>query len=105
MKSRTVTCITAMTLFAALPIPVGLAAQEQRQEQKKAHTRYKLVVIGTFGGPTSLFFPVGARTLSNRGALVGQADTAFPTRILQTSTRTWVKTPSFSTPSSGRTAR
>jgi hypothetical protein len=24
---------------------------------------------------------------------------------LQTSTRTWVKTPSFSTPSSGRTAR
>ena len=78
MRSITLTCITAITLFAALAVPAGLPAQEQRQEQKKAHTRYKLVVIGTFGGPTSLFFPVGARTLSNRGALVGQADTAIP---------------------------
>ncbi len=29
MKFRTLTCITAMTLFAALAIPLRLAAQEQ----------------------------------------------------------------------------
>ena len=28
MKSRTLTCITAMTLFTALAIPVRLAAQQ-----------------------------------------------------------------------------
>jgi hypothetical protein len=45
MKSRTLTCITTMTLFAALAVPVQLAAQQ--------HTRYKLVDLGTFGGPSS----------------------------------------------------
>lgn len=29
MKSRTFTCMTAMTLFPALAVPVRLAAQEQ----------------------------------------------------------------------------
>ncbi len=33
MKSRTSTCITAAALFAALAIPVGLAAQEQEHGQ------------------------------------------------------------------------
>jgi hypothetical protein len=34
MKARTFACITAMTLFAVLALPVQLAAQ---------HTRYKLI--------------------------------------------------------------
>jgi uncharacterized membrane protein len=41
MKSRTLTCITAMTLFAALAMPVRLAAQE--------HARNKFIDMGRFG--------------------------------------------------------
>ncbi len=71
MKSRTLTRITAITLFAALALPLQLAAQ---------HTRYKLIDIGTFGGPTSYFSAgdVGERVLNNRGMLAGAADTATP---------------------------
>jgi hypothetical protein len=37
MKSRTLTCITAIALFAALAIPVRLAAQDDRDHQHKHH--------------------------------------------------------------------
>jgi probable HAF family extracellular repeat protein len=75
---------TAMTLLTALAIPVRLAAQERLHEEKKEHTRYKLVDIGTFGGPTSTvpgpdFGPSGsAKSITNRGMVVGSADTATP---------------------------
>src|SRR2546426_4824679 len=72
MKSRTLTFISAITLFAALAIPVRLAAQ---------HTRYKLIEIGTFGGPASYLGDPGVGPgvlhLNNRGVLIGHADTAF----------------------------
>jgi hypothetical protein len=74
---------TAMTLLTALAIPVRLAAQERLQEENKEHTRYKLVDIGTFGGPTSTvpgpdFGPSGsAKSISNRGTVAGSADTAI----------------------------
>lgn len=84
MKSRTLTCIIAMTLFAALAIPVQLAAQEKK-EGKSEHHRYKFVDIGTFGGPVDYLendFTGGAggvsRVLSNRGTVVGAADTSTP---------------------------
>jgi hypothetical protein len=32
VKSRTLTCFTAMTVFVALAMPVRLAAQEQQKE-------------------------------------------------------------------------
>jgi len=44
MRSRSSTWITAITLFAALALPVSLAAQ---------HRRYKIIDLGTLGGPNS----------------------------------------------------
>src|SRR5947209_15165484 len=75
MKCRTLTLISAISLLAALALPVEVAAQ---------HTRYKLIDIGTFGGPASLIAPSSggpqnpARALTSRGVVVGQAETATP---------------------------
>jgi probable HAF family extracellular repeat protein len=81
MKSRTLTCIFAMTSFGALAIPVRLAAQE-KQEHKEGHHRYKLIDLGTFGGPESYVnaaFSSGApNQINRRGAVVGAAATSTP---------------------------
>ncbi len=69
MRSRTLTCIVATTLFAALAATAPLFAQQ--------HTRYKLIDIGTFGGPNSGFFP-GEGLINNRGVVIGSADTSTP---------------------------
>src|SRR5205807_5340432 len=62
-----------VALLAALAIPVQLAAQ---------HTRYKLIDIGTFGGPASYFTDPGvgpgSNVLNNRGMLAGKADLRTP---------------------------
>src|ERR1700686_1376209 len=75
MKSRTLTFITAMTLFAALAIPFAMAAQEQ-QEHGQKHSRYKLVDLGTLGGTSSFFFtsPI-TRFVNIVGTVVGESDT------------------------------
>jgi len=83
MKSRTLTCIAGMMLLGALAIPVAPAAQEQSQpEQKKEHARYKLIDLGTFGGPESYInaaFSLGSpNQINNRGVVVGAAATEIP---------------------------
>jgi probable HAF family extracellular repeat protein len=70
VTSSTCTCITAITLFFALTMPVRLGAQP--------HTRYKLVDLGTFGGPASAI-NIGSTSLDSRGIAVGAADTSVPT--------------------------
>src|SRR5438876_10351549 len=75
MKFRTLILISAISLLTALALPLQLAAQ---------HTKYKLIDIGTFGGPASLIAPSSggpqnpARALTSRGVVVGQAETATP---------------------------
>jgi uncharacterized membrane protein len=69
MKSPTLTCITAITLFAALAVPVRLAAQQ---------TRDKLIEIGTSGDPLSGFVGVGTQPLNNAAVAPGGADTPTP---------------------------
>jgi probable HAF family extracellular repeat protein len=83
MKSRTLTCITAMTLFAALAVPLRLAAQDNRDHNDKHH-HYKLIDIGTFGGPESSvpetnFLTNGKGDLNSRGLVVGGSATPTPT--------------------------
>jgi probable HAF family extracellular repeat protein len=72
MKSKML-FITAMTVFAALAAPARLSAQ---------HTRYKLIDIGTFGGPASYLTDPGAGpgelVLNNAGMLTGKANTTAP---------------------------
>jgi probable HAF family extracellular repeat protein len=65
MKTRTLTCITAITLFATLAAPVRLGAQEQ-QNKKPSH--YTLTILDTLGGSSS-----GAMGINNRGQVAGGA--------------------------------
>jgi probable HAF family extracellular repeat protein len=75
MKFKALTCIVAMTLFAASAIPVRLAAQE-KQEHKEGHHRYKLIDLGTLGGPNSSLSGPGLQTLNNRGTFAIFANTS-----------------------------
>ena len=75
MKSRTLTRITAMTLFAALAIPVGLAAQEQQQQNAGKPQHYTVTDLGTLGGTYSQGFGVNNKGWVNGGA-TRKGDTA-----------------------------
>lgn len=70
MKSRYLMLLTAITLFAAVAIPVRLTAQD--------HSRYKLIDLGTFGGPASYFSNGFDGILNHHGMAAGWADTSTP---------------------------
>src|SRR5271165_28381 len=83
MKSRTWMWMAAVTLFAALAIPVGMAAQDSpSQEHKSKHHRYTLIDVGTFGGPASYINGQAAlgspNQMNSRGTTVGAAATSIP---------------------------
>jgi hypothetical protein len=69
MKSRILMSISAMTLVAALAIPVGrrLAAQDSSVEAKPLkHHHYKLIDTGTLGGPNSSLGFEGERDMKQQ---------------------------------------
>src|SRR6266702_7823743 len=68
MKRNPTAAVTVITLLAALALPVPLAAQ---------HTRYKLIDLGTLGGPVSTITEF-EQWLLNDGTLTGIADTSIP---------------------------
>ncbi len=70
MKSRTLMFVTTMSLFAALAVR-GSAAQ---------HTRYKLIDLGTLGGPVSYesVNGEGNQILNDSGVIASSADTSTP---------------------------
>ena len=74
MKSRFSMLVAVVMLYAALTIPVGLAAQDEHNHK---HNHYQLIDLGTFGGPASYFAGAGG-SLSNHGTAAGSADTATP---------------------------
>lgn len=69
--------ITVVSLLAALATPVRMAAQDSTTQSHKHH-RYKLIDLGTFGGPTSWVSNPDAKDLNNRGTVQGWADTSVP---------------------------
>ena len=79
MKSKTWTCIITLTLFAVLAMPVSLAAQDnaERHHHHKHH-HYKLIDLGTLGGPSSLSVEPFTLDVSSRGVAIAQADTSIP---------------------------
>jgi probable HAF family extracellular repeat protein len=70
----------AAIAFTLLLLTVARTSAQEQKEQKKGHHHYKLVDIGTFGGPNSSFVgvPPSTRLLNNSGAAVGSADTPTP---------------------------
>jgi probable HAF family extracellular repeat protein len=82
-------CISILvTTLLALAIPASVLAQEPHQSPggetshavtTKEHHHYKLIVLGTLGGPQSYGVPgQGAANINNQGTAVGVADTAIP---------------------------
>jgi probable HAF family extracellular repeat protein len=74
IKSRTSAWAIALTLFATLTRPLPLVAQDS-PNRKHEHHHYKLIDIGTFGGPKSQFSVPSSMGLNSRGTAAGVADT------------------------------
>ena len=73
MKFEKWTCFIPLTLLAALAISHSVAAQGTAiQTNKPKHHTYKLIDIGTFGGPNSYIVGNG---INSSGAVIGVAET------------------------------
>jgi probable HAF family extracellular repeat protein len=72
MNSKVAKAVIAVTMFAAIGIPTRLAAQERNLK----HHHYKLVDLGTLGGPAS-YVNFNTDVLNERGTVVGSSETAI----------------------------
>ena len=76
MRKNLNSLLAAVGLCATLALPFVSSAQE-KQEQNE-HRHYKLIDMGTFGGPGSVFSNPDSRVINNRGMATGVADTPTP---------------------------
>jgi probable HAF family extracellular repeat protein len=73
------TCFITFTLLAALAISHRMAAQENAmQNQKTKHHTYRLIDVGTLGGPQSSFAVPASVTVNSGGIGTAIADTSIP---------------------------
>ncbi len=71
--------ITLISFLAVLAMPFGTVAQVDRSQNSTAkHHHYKLIDVGTFGGPNGGIENPSSPSLNNRGMLVGESATAAP---------------------------
>jgi probable HAF family extracellular repeat protein len=82
MKFAKLKRIAAVGFFTLLSLPVQLAAQDE-EDHRRLHHQYKLIDMGSLGGPQSYLqdglsgsFSVAA--VNNQGTLAGWADTSEP---------------------------
>jgi len=64
-----------MTLFA-VALPAGVAAQDAAQNATAKHHHYKLIDLGTLGGPQSVIYETANRALNKGGTVVDNSDTS-----------------------------
>ena len=76
MKLRFFVWSMAVVLVEALVLPIPLTAQGEKTKPR----HYKLVELGTFGGPTSYINAVGngGPSMNRRGMVVGSSMTSIP---------------------------
>jgi probable HAF family extracellular repeat protein len=79
MNSKRNVFATGMILLGAITVSIQSSAQDrEREHHKPKHHQYKLIDLGTFGGPNSYISNPSAKVLNNRGAIQGWADTRIP---------------------------
>lgn len=86
MKSRALVRVSTLLLMVAVWGPVRVAAQTGPDDAAQKHSRYKLVDLGTLGGPSAYGTPpldmdqdqTGFRFLNQAGVVASYADTALP---------------------------
>jgi probable HAF family extracellular repeat protein len=85
MKIQTRVHVSAIALVLTVWIPVRLAAQAEASDAAQKHPHYKLVDLGTLGGPSAYGTPpldmdqdqTGFRFLNQAGVVSSYADTAL----------------------------
>jgi probable HAF family extracellular repeat protein len=79
MKSSKLILVGSITLLTLPAIVANVAAQnEAAQGNIGKHHHYKLIDLGTLGGPNSFVTFLGTNTITPRGGVIGEADTPTP---------------------------
>jgi probable HAF family extracellular repeat protein len=79
MKSKKSICLLVIALLALLA-PLGIAQNNQDRKHNEHHHYYKVIDLGTFGGPQSYLdaLPAVNQIVNKQGAVAGYADTSTP---------------------------